>query len=387
MKVVFVTRGFPSDKNPMSGNYEAIQAKALVKKGVDVSLFCIGKRMSIIHLFDKVRIDSFEDEGVRVYQINPALPVIPKMWFLNYSRLKDWIIERSFYKLYTKYCNEQGKPDIVHAHLVSNAFRVSFLKDDFHLPFVITEHWTKTNVPDIPQWLRNISKVYYKADKVICVSQALANSLKRNFQVDSIVINNMVSDLFFQTKRKERNDNTFRFIACGAFRENKNKGFDILVDAFAMGQFPENVYLDIIGDGPDRPNIEKKIADYHLDNQIKLLGVKKTEEVSSFLCSSDCFVLSSRLETFSIVVIEAMAKGLPVIATRCGGPETFLRPEHGILVEKENVKELADTMNYMLVHYSEYDSENIRKYCMEHFSQDVIADKIIDVYNQLLNQK
>ena len=99
-----------------------------------------------------------------------------------------------------------------------------------------------------------------------------------------------------------------------------------------------------------------------------------------------CFVLSSRLETFSIVVIEAMAKGLPVIATRCGGPETFLLPEHGILVEKENTEELADAINYMLGHFSEYDSQKIRKYCYDHFSQDVIAGKIIEVYNQLLNQ-
>ena len=87
------------------------------------------------------------------------------------------------------------------------------------------------------------------------------------------------------------------------------------------------------------------------------------------------------------MVIEAMAKGLPVIATRCGGPETFLRQEHGRFVEKENVKELADAMNYMLAHYSAYNSEEIKKYCYNHFSQDVIADQIIGIYNQVLNKK
>jgi glycosyltransferase involved in cell wall biosynthesis len=80
-----------------------------------------------------------------------------------------------------------------------------------------------------------------------------------------------------------------------------------------------------------------------------------------------------------------MAKGLPVIATRCGGPETFLQPEHGRLVEKENVKELADAMNYMVEHLSDYNSEDIRKYCYNHFSQDVIADQIIGIYNKVLN--
>ena len=334
MKVLFVTRGYPSKDDLMNGNYESVQAKALVKKGVDVSLLCIKSR-SIIHIFDKTNIVSFEDEGVHVYQINVALLIIPKMWFLRKTRFNDWIIKRAFYKLYINYCHEQGKPDIVHAHIIFCAARTSFLKDVFHLPFVITEHWSMMIKENVPDWLQNFSQIYYKADALICVSQALADSLKKHL--------------------------------------------------FASAQLPENVCLDIIGDGPDRPYIESKIEDNHLTNQIRLLGVKTPDEVSDLLCNSDCFVLSSRLETFSIVVIEAMAKGLPVIATRCGGPEAFLRPEHGKLIEKENVKELADAMNFMVEHHSDYNSEDIRKYCYNHFSQDVIADQIIGVYNKVLN--
>lgn len=385
MKVLFVTRGYPSKDDLMNGNYESVQAKALVKKGVDVSLLCIGKLRSIIHLFDKPQIVSYEDEGVRVYQIDVALPVIPKMWFLSNRCLNDWITRKSFYKLYTNYCCEQGKPDIVHAHMVFSGSWVSFLKDNFNLPFVITEHWSMMCKANISGWLKNFSQMYYKADALICVSQVLANSLKKHFDVNSTIINNMVSDKFFNSEKVVRCDNIFRFVACGAFREDRVKGFDILVDAFASAQLPENVCLDIIGDGPDRPYIESKIENNHLTNKIRLLGVKTPDGVSDLLCNSDCFVLSSRFETFSIVVIEAMAKGLPVIATRCGGPETFLRPEHGRLVEKENVKELADAMKYMVEHHSYYNSEDIRKYCYDHFSQDVIADQIIGVYNKVLN--
>ena len=381
MKVLFITRGFPSEENPMSGNYEAVQAKALAAKGCQVSVmtikwksFCyINKRSSISHQIV---------DGVDVYECT-RLRFSTRLFKFPYFDRK--LKEKAFRSVFKKVMEEQGKPDIVHAHIISCAAQTSFLKDDFHLPFVITEHWTKTNIDNVPKWLKTMSKAYKKADQVICVSQALSDSLKRNFQVESIVVHNMVSNLFFQSSKKERSDNAFRFIACGAFRENGNKGFDILVDAFAAGLFPNNVYLSIIGDGPDRPYIERKIAENHLDNQIKLLGVKTPDEVSDLLCNSDCFVLSSRLETFSIVVIEAMAKGLPVIATRCGGPETFLRPEHGRLVEKENVKELADAMNYMVKHHSEYNSEEIRNYCYNHFSQDVIADQIIGIYNKVLN--
>lgn len=366
----------------MAGNYEAVQAKAIAAKGCQVSVITIRWR-SLPYLLTRSRITHRIVDDVEVYE---CTRIRLSTRICSFSKIDKFLSQRSYKKIFSRYVKENGLPDIVHAHIVTCAAAVAFLKTEYHLPFVITEHWTKTNVDNIPQWLRNQSEIYYKADKVICVSQALADSLKGNFQIESVVINNMVSNLFFQSSKKKRKDKTFRFIACGAFRENRNKGFDILVDAFAKVRFPKTVSLDIVGDGPDRPFIENKIVQNNLSDQIHLLGLKKSEEVSDLLCNSDCFVLSSRLETFSIVVIEAMAKGLPVVATRCGGPETFLLPEHGILVEKENIEELADAMNYMLGHFSEYDSQKIRKYCYDHFSQDVIAEKIIEVYNQLLNQ-
>ena len=383
MKVLFVTRGFPSEADPMSGNYESVQAKALAAKGCQVAVMSI-KWKSIFFFYQRSGISHRLVDGVDVYECT-RLSCSTRFW--KFPNLNRKLKEKAYRSIFKKVVEEKGRPDIVHAHIVSFAALSIFLKEEKKLPFVITEHWTMMNKTVIPDWVRTISQVYHKADAVICVSQALADSLKKNFDVNSTVINNMVSNLFFQSSKVERNDKAFRFVACGAFRENRNKGFDILVDAFAAGQFPSNVYLSIIGDGPDRPNIERKIAENHLDHQIKLLGVKTPDEVSDILCHSDCFVLPSRLETFSIVVIEAMAKGLPVIATKCGGPETFLRQEHGRVVEKENVKELADAMNYMLAHYSAYNSEEIKKYCYNHFSQDVIADQIIGIYNQVLNKK
>lgn len=383
MKVLFVTRGFPSETNIMDGNYEAVQAKALAAKGCQVSVISI-KLKSVLHLFSRGKISHRVVDGVDVY-LCTRIRFSTRFW--STPKLNAWVADRAYRQAFKKYVSEKGMPDVVHAHIVSVASPVSFVKDEYHLPFVITEHWTAMNRTEIPEWLKQISFVYHRADRVICVSQALSDSLKRNFNVNSIVINNMVSDQFFKSAKVVRRDNSIRFVTCGAFRANRNKGFDILVDAFAQAAFPNTVCLDIVGDGPDRAFIESKIAAYHLSDQIHLLGTRTPEEVNDLLCHSDCLVLSSRLETFAIVVIEAMAKGLPVIATRSGGPETFLRPEHGILVEKENVTELAEAMKYMTEHHQEYNSENIRHFCHEHFSQDVIAGQILTVYNQLLNQK
>lgn len=383
MKILFVTRGFPSAKDPMAGNYEAVQAKAIAAKGHEVSVIAINW-VTIRAMSFGSRIIHRTVYGLDIYECT-RICISSRFDFLY--KLDKYLREREYKKVFKRYVREHGMPDIVHAHIMFCAYPTIFLRDKYNVPFVITEHWSKTFDSNISDWVRKHALVYHLADQVICVSQALANSLFDNFRVDSIVINNMVSDLFFKSKRVNRDDNSFVFIAVGAFREDRLKGFDILVEAFAIANPPENVFLNIVGDGPDRYFIESKVAQYGLEGRVRLLGVKTPEEVSDLLCNSDCFVLSSRLETFSIVIIEAMAKGLPVIATKCGGPETFLRPEHGVLIEKENAEQLAEAMKYMIVHFKDYDSDRIRQYCRENFSQDVIADQILGLYNKVLNKK
>lgn len=379
MKILFVTRGFPSDKDPMAGNYEAVQAKAIAAKGHEVVVVSV-KYRNLLHIFQSWKIHYRTVDGVHIYECNRLNLYYPFHTSKFDISAKRW----QFKRVFSKVVNERGMPDIVHAHLIQHAVYAAIVKDVFRLPFVITEHWSRVYTETIPAVTMSKVPSYNKADKVICVSKALADSLLRKCNVQSVVINNMVSDRFFESCKIMHQNNSFKFIGVGALR--KDKRFELLVEAFALCHFPEYVSLDIVGEGENRKVIEDKIRKYRLEGQVRLLGVKTPEEVNDLLCQSDCFVLSSRLETFSIVLIEAMAKGLPIIATKCGGPETFVRPEDGLLVEKENANELANAMKYMTTHYKNYDGDEIRRHCWENFSQDVIANKIIDVYKQVIKK-
>lgn len=379
MKILFVTRGFPSENNPMDGNYEAVQAKAIAKKGHEVSVIAIHWQ-NLLHVFGNHQVRHRVVDGIHVYEANKIKLSIPYLYF---PKIEEWARRFQFGKIYKKYVKTMGRPDVVHAHIIQYAAPAIILKTKYHLPFVITEHWSHMFRANTLKRVMNQTYAYRYADRVICVSEALKNSLEGKCNIRSLVINNMVSDHFFDSRKIERHDGSFRFIAVGGLR--KDKRFDIMVEAFGLCHFPANITLDIVGEGYERPLIEGKIHENYLDSQVKLLGVKTQEDVSALLCQSDCFVLSSRLETFSIVIIEAMAKGLPIISTRCGGPETFLRPEDGILVEKENAQELAKAMKFMTKHYRDYDGEKIRNYCHDSFSQDVIADKILSEYQKVIN--
>ena len=193
----------------------------------------------------------------------------------------------------------------------------------------------------------------------------------------------MVDNSFFdEVSIDDVSHSKFTFVSVGNLLVGK--GFDTLVKAFFESKFPSNVVLNIIGEGGEREKLEELIRALHLTDRVKLLGVKSPVEVSSILAHADIFVLASRKETFGIVYVEAMAKGLPVIATKCGGPEEFVNKENGILVPVDNVEELSKAMLLMYKEGQHYCKHAIRKYSYENFSQDVVADKILKVYRDIL---
>lgn len=79
-----------------------------------------------------------------------------------------------------------------------------------------------------------------------------------------------------------------------------------------------------------------------LNAQIKFLGLLGHYEVKHKIATSDALVLSSNYETFGVVIIEALALGKPVVATKCGGPESIINSEVGYLVEKNSVDSMAE---------------------------------------------
>ena len=98
----------------------------------------------------------------------------------------------------------------------------------------------------------------------------------------------------------------------------------------------------------------------------------------------DCFVLPSARETFGVAYIEAMSAGLPVIATKCGGPEEFVTKENGLLISTDNEQELTAAMEKMYHTSKEYDVNKMRAYIQEHFSMEAVADKVCSVYKKVL---
>ena len=124
------------------------------------------------------------------------------------------------------------------------------------------------------------------------------------------------------------------------------KSYPMLIDAFAQVTYP-GARLMILGEGAQRPAIEACIAASGLADRIELLGYHPEPWV--FYARARCFALSSRSEAFGNVVVEALANGLPVVATHCHGPEEIMQGyDVGTLVEIGNAAAMAKALDDVL---------------------------------------
>ncbi len=105
--------------------------------------------------------------------------------------------------------------------------------------------------------------------------------------------------------------------------------------------------------------------DLKLQNNITFTGFVSNENIPEFYKSSDAFILNSNFETFSIVTAEALANGLPVIITKCRGPEFYVNESNGIKIDKNSIAQLASAIESIIENYNSYNrfaiSENIKK--------------------------
>ena len=103
--------------------------------------------------------------------------------------------------------------------------------------------------------------------------------------------------------------------------------------------------------------------------------------------SCDAFVLASRSETFGVVYIEALRSGLPVIATKCGGPEDFINETNGMLVPVNNIISLTGALQRMVVNIDKYNRKSISDDCLYKFAPDTIANQLFQIYTQIINNQ
>ena len=219
--------------------------------------------------------------------------------------------------------------------------------------------------------------------KVLVVSNYLRRNIEDKFGIEATVVPNIVDLSAFSAEIKPKDMSQFNFISVG--RLDKNKRMDLLIIAFhqAFKDDPK-INLFIVGDGPERKHLEQLIQNYKLSDRVHLMGQQDRVTIAKKMEECHCFVLASSSETFGVVLIEAMAMGLPIITTQSGGPDELITPHNGILIEKDSVKALSDALIEIKTRYTSFDLNVIVHTARATYRPEHIAQELNILYTKLV---
>ena len=376
--ILIIPSWYVNSYNSLNGIFFKEQAEALVKYGHKVGLIAI-QEIDIRDVIKNKKVDfskkEFTENGVMTYRVQYPAP--PK--FFATKRIINIVL---FKKIFEGYVEKHGLPDIVHLHSFLDGKMALWVKEKYCIPYVMTEHFSGFSRNSISR--RNLyfaKKIFKNSDYNMAVSSNLSILLKEKTGEEFSFLPNFINTDNFTIKSKKTNK-SFEFINIAFLTKNKNQ--KMLIRSFAQAfKSSENVILTIVGSGPEQKKLKNIIQELGMENKITLYGRANRDEVKKLLQRSDLFVLSSKHETFGVVLIEAMACGLPVISTRCGGPESIIKSSQlGLLVN--NKTDLSNALIYSRNNIENYDANHIRQYAINNFSEKAICEKLDEIYNKVL---
>lgn len=171
-----------------------------------------------------------------------------------------------------------------------------------------------------------------------------------------------------------------RFLSVGRFSKG-HKGFDILIKAFArFATKNEGWMLDIVGEGPEKPLYDSLIEAHHLEDKVQIHPF--TKDIGLYYARSSVYVLASRWEGMPLVLMEAMAYGLPIIASDIPiARELLAEGERAVLFERGNDSCLANCLEYMARNADLNDMSDRAVAYASHFR----TDRILEQWKKIIN--
>lgn len=292
--------------------------------------------------------------------------------------------------------------DVIHAHTIfPSGVAAYLLAEKYEKPFIITSHgfdFYRILPKNNPNHRGNsykkkeinlIRNSIEKVSALICVSEFFGKHVKQYFpNVNLKIIPNVYdNNLFNKIGRKtHENSSSCVILTVGNFISVKNH--EMLIRAFRdiSSNFPD-IKLQIIGKG-ELKNFYKKICkELGLLEKIEIIDQANHAEVAAYMKNADIYVQTSNSETFGMTIVEAMACGLPVIATRTQGPSSYIdNGKNGLLIDKNNVKDLVDKLKNLI------NNPQLRKEIGSKAAEDAASHfgdyaKLIALYREIANNE
>lgn len=363
-------------KSPNGGIFMLNQAKILSKEFEKVAFLSTGY-VEFRNLFQKDN-----------YQINEKIQELviwknyKKHWFprkyLRYEYQK-YIYSKLALKQFAKYISIYGTPDIIHAHnIIFSGIVAKKIYKIYNIPFVITEHssafymnvYSKSFITKIKRDIKN-------CDLISTVSPNNSVIIKNLFSKKTFVIPNIVED-FFTFKRSNVNSK-FEFVCVANLIPMKN--VKNVINAFKDVIKDHKARLTIVGDGPLKNEINSLIFKLKIQVNTELIDYLAPNKLSKKLNASNCLILVSEYETFGVVVIEALASGIPVIVSNKVGSNFHINSSNGLIIQKNNHLELVSAMKNIIENYKSFNRKKISEDTINKFGKESFINNVKTLYD------
>ncbi len=379
MEVLVIPSWYPNGEDKLMGVYHKEFCDALaINKNINVNmLFIERERLNkpLKYIFMK-KDYVIKENGYKTY--------VKRM--LNVERISfKWQLKRYVKVLdqaFKMYLKDNNKPDIIHAQVTIPAgYAACKLGKKYGIPVIITEHASYFN--DFFKGEYNeYTKFALKYAYFTTVSNYMLENLPSYVKKMGTIPNLVDTSIFKPNKKKIKG---LRLIAVSAFRKGKRiedmlDALNIIINDFQV----KDVCLTIVGDGYAKNYYLKRCDELNLRKYVNFVGRKeKKKEVAQILKQNNIFVNTSVKETFCIPAVEALACGIPVVSTKCFGPEEYIDSKCGKLVEVGNPLEIAKAIIEVYKNLDKYDEQYLRLVA-SNYSRENVINKTIEMYQRVI---
>lgn len=335
----------------------------------------------------EVRVACFRCQGIRAGELRAAgVPIVE----IPLRSLRDRSLLAATRRLLA--CLRAQQIDLVHTFDAPSTLFGVLLARAVRTPVVLASQRAHRELS--PSWLRHLLRLTDQmTDAIVVNCEFLKRHLVEDEKVSAerirVCYNGLELDRFSPEGRgKPAEFAPARLVVGTVCVLRPEKGLDVLVEAYARLRhaFPDVVLL-VVGDGPVRESLLRQAAQLGLGESFQLLPAQS--EVAGLLRAIDIFVLPSRSEALSNALMEAMACGCAVVATRVGGnPELVEDGKTGLLVAPGDAGELASALRFLVENGPARArlAESAATFVRSRFSAEASAQRLGEIYEEFLSR-
>lgn len=385
MKVLLISsEPYQHSESPLLGIFQKDQLNALTRIGVEGHVLSPAGR-SLRHITKRIAKNNQPQQPYINYGTD---------WFPMFKSLQRYCYVKTGLKQFKAYVKDHGLPDIIHPHNCFNAGVLArVISHRYNLPYVITEHSSWIIRKD---WegkeLKTLQDVYRNSNQIITVGESLSSSIKRLTRSDNLdikVVGNILPEEFYTESEAHvettKQNSNFNIITVGSLDENKNHELAIRAINHLVKSGCDKYHLTIIGSGPKRQFLNDLINELQIQSSVTLLGQLNRKDVKEHMKHADLLLITSFVETFGVVAIEANACGLPVISTPCGGTKGIIENSYnGVYLPSFDLESLVEVIRKTKDNYFNFESGNIQNMTKEKYSPEQIASNLLTIYKDVI---